>query len=188
MSCASGVPGLSCLPAHRRQVRGTEPVDDALHAAGLVEVPPASLSRVELLHAAGGAEQGDQVAAGRGAPDADAVRVEVVLRGVGPQPADGRLAVFDLGREDGVLAQAVVDAGHGVALGGQRARRGSPPCCRPASPRRESRRSAAAGPRPSRAGTGRGGSARGRPRRTGDPAGPGRPPGASAAAGRLGRS
>ena len=111
------MPGLSACRPIVSHVRGAEPVDDALHAAGLVEVPALAL---QLLHVAGGAEHGDQVAAGRGAPDADVVGVEVVLGGVGPQPADGRLAVLDLGREDGVLAQAVVDAGHGVALGGQR--------------------------------------------------------------------
>ena len=44
----------------------------------------------------------------------------LILLGVGPQPADRGLAVLDLRGEDGVLAEPVVDAGHGVALGGQR--------------------------------------------------------------------
>ena len=117
------------------------------------------------------------------APDADVVGIEVVLGGVGPQPADRRLAVFDLRGEDGVLAEAVVDAGHGVALGGQRHGGAVLLAAGPATPRRESRRPPAAGPRPFRADTGQGGSARGRPRRIGGRAGPSRPPASFGAAG-----
>ena len=43
----------------------------------------------------------------------------MILGRVGPQPADGRLAIFDLCRKDGVLAQAVIDARHGKVLGGK---------------------------------------------------------------------
>ena len=88
-----------------------------MHAAGLVEVPAFAL---QLLHVAAGAQQGDEVAAGRGSPDADVVRVEVVLLRLGPQPADRRLAVLDLGGEHRMLAQPVVDAGHRVALADER--------------------------------------------------------------------
>ena len=101
--------------AHGQHFGRAEEIDDALDAAGLVEVA----ALVKLLNAAGGAQHGDQVPAGRFAPDADVVGIEVILGGVGPQPADGRLAIFDLGREEGVLAEAVVDGGHGVPLGDQ---------------------------------------------------------------------
>jgi hypothetical protein len=47
------------------------------------------------------------------------VRVEVVFCGVSPQPAYGRLAVLDLGREDGVLAEPIVDARCGISLASQ---------------------------------------------------------------------
>ena len=73
------------------------------------------------------------------------LRVDVVLGGIGPQPADRRLAVLDLRGKNGVLAKPVVDAGHGVALGRKRYGRDSSLCFRPASHRRESRPSAAAG-------------------------------------------
>ena len=96
---------------------GPNQFDHRLHAAGLVEVACVAF---EVLHASRGAQQGHQVATGGGAPDADVIGVEVVLLGVGPQPADGRFAIFDLGGEHGVLAQAVVDAGRGVALAYQR--------------------------------------------------------------------
>src|SRR5262245_13220525 len=42
------------------------------------------------------------------------VGVEAVLRGIGPQEADGGLAVLDLGREGRVLAEPIVDAGDRV--------------------------------------------------------------------------
>ena len=45
------------------------------------------------------------------------IRVQVVFGGVGAQPADGGFAVLNLGGEDGVLAQAVIDRGHGVTPG-----------------------------------------------------------------------
>ena len=56
-------------------------------------------------------------------PDADVAGIEVVLLGICPQPANGCLAVLDLGGEEGVLAQSVIDARHGVALADQRDRR-----------------------------------------------------------------
>ena len=64
---------------------------------------------------AGRAGQRRQVAAGRVAPGGDAAGVELVLAGVGAQPADGGLDVVDGRREAGLLAQPVVDADHGVA-------------------------------------------------------------------------
>ena len=102
--------------AHRREIRRTKPVNDALHAARLVEVPALAL---KFLDVARRAEQRHQVAASRRAPDADVVGVDVMLGGVGSQPADRRFAVLDLCREDGVLAEAVIDARHGVALSDQ---------------------------------------------------------------------
>ena len=85
------------------EVRGAVKVNNRLDAAGLLQVAQVAL---QLLHAGGGAQQGDQVAAGRIARNADAVRVEVILGGVGPQPANGRLAVLDLCGEHGVPAQS----------------------------------------------------------------------------------
>jgi len=57
------------------------------------------------------------VSAGRGAPDAESGRVYVVLFGVGAEPADRGFAVLYLCGEYGVLAEAIVDAGDGVASG-----------------------------------------------------------------------
>ena len=67
--------------AHRRQFRRPEPIQDALHAARLVEIAAAAL---KLLHAGRGAEQGDQMAAGQRAPNADVVGIEMILGGVRP--------------------------------------------------------------------------------------------------------
>ena len=48
---------------------------------------------------------------------------------MGAQPADRGLAVLNLGREDGVLAQAVVDGGHSVSLAEVFHRHTLFPCC-----------------------------------------------------------
>src|SRR5262245_17359342 len=57
--------------------------------------------------------------AGRRAPCPKVVRIQIVLLGVGPQPADGRLAVLNLSREPGVLTESIVDARDGIAAGDQ---------------------------------------------------------------------
>src|SRR5262249_3377461 len=56
------------------------------------------------------------------ADDADLVRVEVVLPGVGPDPADGRLAVVDLRRPDRLPGEAVADSDAGIFAAGDVAR------------------------------------------------------------------
>src|SRR5262249_41245467 len=59
---------------------------------------------------AGRAQQRHQVPAGRPAPHADALGVEVVLPAICPQEAEGRLAILDLRGEDRLVAEAVFDA------------------------------------------------------------------------------
>ena len=49
-------------------------------------------------------------------PGDHAIPIDMVLRGMRPQPAYRRLAVLDLGGELGILTQAIIDAGHDVAL------------------------------------------------------------------------
>ena len=47
-------------------------------------------------------EQGDEVAAGGGTPRPDARRIEAVVAGMRAEPADGALAILDLGGENRV--------------------------------------------------------------------------------------
>src|SRR5438876_7599244 len=61
------------------------------------------------------AKQGDEMAAGRLAPDAEMVGVELTVLGDGAQVAHRLLTVLDLGGESRLLSEAVVDAGDGVA-------------------------------------------------------------------------
>ena len=97
---------------HRQQVAGPELVHDALHPAADAPVRPDVPLQVR--DAAAGTEHGGEVAAGRGADHADAIGVEPVLRRVGPDPSDRRLAVVDLGRPGRLAAQPVVDRGRGI--------------------------------------------------------------------------
>src|SRR5262249_18006438 len=90
---------------------------NGLHAAGLVAV--FTFLAFELLYAATRTEQSGQRPAGRGAPDTDPIRIQTVFFGVRSQPANGGLAIVNLGGEGGVLRQAMVDAGDGIALGGE---------------------------------------------------------------------
>src|SRR5207237_5209245 len=46
----------------------------------------------------------------------DVLWVEIVFFAVGAKPADCRLAVLDLSREDRLLAESILDTGRGVAL------------------------------------------------------------------------
>jgi hypothetical protein len=95
------------------EIGGAKEIDDALDGAGLVKVR----ADVEVGDLPCHAEEGDEVAAGGGAPNADAGGIDVVLPGVGAEPADGGFAILDLGGKGGVLAETVLDAGGDVAEG-----------------------------------------------------------------------
>jgi len=107
-----GIQGAGRL-AVAKEIGGAEEIDDALDGAGLAEI----WAGVEVCGLAGDAEEGDEVAAGGGAPDADAAGIDAILGGVGAEPADGGFAILDLGGKGGILAKAVLDAGGGVAKG-----------------------------------------------------------------------
>jgi len=103
-------PGLE----HGEEIGRTKEVAHRLDPARLVEIP--SHVSFELGHVTRRPEEGSQVAAGGRAPRPDPFRVKPVPIGVGTQPADGRLAVVDLRRERGLVAEPVVDARHGVPV------------------------------------------------------------------------
>src|SRR5271157_4461511 len=101
---------------HRQQVAGAELVHNALHlAAGPLVRPDIPFQRLD---AAAGAEQGNEVSASRPADDPDVLQVEIVLLGVGPDPADRGLAIVDLGRPDRLPAEPVVDRDRGIVPAG----------------------------------------------------------------------
>src|SRR5262245_55303226 len=97
-----------------RDASGPKQIDHGLHATGL---PLIAALPFQFLDVAAGAKKCCQVAPRRGSHDADVLRVQVVLLGVGTEPADRCLAVLDLSRKLGVLQEAVVDAGDSVPLG-----------------------------------------------------------------------
>ena len=106
---------LSEMLVHGEEIRRSEPVDRHLHVA---RVPLVAQRRV--------VEQGlsrrhrdhrGVVSARRATPGHHAVRVEPVLMAMRPQPADGGFYILQTGRKDGLAAQPVVDAHHGVATG-----------------------------------------------------------------------
>lgn len=104
-----GFAGAGDVGRHGEEVAGAVEIDHALDAAGGL-----------LVHGGGGgADQCRDVAAGGAAGDGDAARVEAVGGGVFAQPADGGARVFELGRPTGNREQADVEAGDGVALGGE---------------------------------------------------------------------
>ena len=76
---------------------------------------PALVRAAESRDIAGGARERRQVAAGGVAPEGDAAAVQLVLAGMGAEPADRGLDVVDGRGEGRLLAQPVVDADHGVA-------------------------------------------------------------------------
>src|SRR5215213_666303 len=54
----------------------------------------------------------------RMAPDSNAFRVNLIDLSVGTQPTDRRLDIMDLGREDGIATQAVIDTDSHEAVAG----------------------------------------------------------------------
>ena len=88
-----------------------------MYPAGLVEV--ASHRSLERLDSAARSHEGGEQSAGGGARSANALGVDAVLVGIGPQPADGSLAVVDECGKLGQSAQAVVHAGYRVTVMGQ---------------------------------------------------------------------
>ncbi len=104
--------GFSFLGGLEKEVGGAEVGADRLDGAGGVLV---SEGTFELGVSGGGGEEGDEVASGGGAPDADAVGVDIVLGGVLAEVADGGLAVVDLSGEGVGAGEAVVGGGDGEA-------------------------------------------------------------------------
>jgi hypothetical protein len=98
-----------------QEVGRTAERHDTTDPAGLIGRTATAFQR---FHSAAGAEQVDQMAAGRAAPHADPLGIDVVLVRVGAQPADGRLAVVDLRGPDGFAAEPVADRRPDVVPGG----------------------------------------------------------------------
>lgn len=92
------------------EIGGAVVVADGLDAAGLIKV----IADVKGFHLATGADKSGEVSACGATPDAEACGVDLVCRGVRAQPANGGFAVLDLRGENGMAAEAVVDAGDGV--------------------------------------------------------------------------
>jgi hypothetical protein len=105
------------LSDHGEEVFRAEEVDDAGDLAGLVEV--FAEGAFEGFDVATGAEVGDEVAAGGGAPDGDFSGVEVVFFGIGFDPADGGFAVVDLRGPLGFVGEAIADGDAGVVAAGE---------------------------------------------------------------------
>ena len=101
---------------HLQEIGRAEKIHDGLHAAGLVRIAQVAF---EIGHAARDSEQRGQVSARGFSPGPDVAGVQPELRGVGPEPADRRLAVVDLRRKQRLRTQAVVDHRHRVTTGRQ---------------------------------------------------------------------
>lgn len=80
-----------------REVRGTKQVDHCLNRTGLIPVLPQIALQGRL--SIGGPQQGRQVSAGGGSQDTNPLGIEAKTRRLGPQPANSRLALVNLGRE-----------------------------------------------------------------------------------------
>ena len=89
-----------------------EPIHDALHFAGLIEVRPG----IEIADIPRGSQQRHQMTARGSAPSADAIGLDPVFRSMRAEETDSGFAVFDLSRVDRVCAQPVVDAGDGIPI------------------------------------------------------------------------
>src|SRR5204862_7778046 len=66
-------------------------------------------------HVSGRPEQRGEVPAGRGAPDADAVRIETEDCALAAEEANGAFTVVDLRREDRFSTEAILNTGAEVA-------------------------------------------------------------------------
>ena len=97
--------------AYTLEVFAPVPVDHPLHPAGFGWRPRFPVGRVSCR-----TEQRCQISSGRVPPCDHTIPVNMVLRGMRPQPAYRRLAVLYLGGELVILAQAIIHAGHDVAL------------------------------------------------------------------------
>src|SRR5262249_55436363 len=96
-----------------REVGGPEPVANSLHFARLIGVGSAG---AELFRISGSPEKGNEVTARGSTPDTDMIAIQPILLGLGPQPADRRLAILDLRGELRMLTEPVIDAGHRKSL------------------------------------------------------------------------
>ncbi len=97
---------------HGVQFARTEVIDDTGDGTAFgVELAEIALEALDLVT---DSEHGDEVSAGGGAPHGNFFRVEVVFCGVAAQPAEGGLAVVDLGRPVGFVCEAIADTGGGI--------------------------------------------------------------------------
>jgi len=113
---------------HLEEAGGTEPVAKGRHPAG----DAGGFTSIEFRHVVRGAEQGGQVPAGRGGPDAESAGDKTVLARLGTQPAHGGFDVLQSGGEGGVLTEPVVRGGDGQTVGQQESGRAG--CLRAAVP------------------------------------------------------
>lgn len=90
------------------------------------------VTSIEFRHVVRGAEQGGQVPAGRGSPDAESAGGKTVLARLGTQPAHGGFDALQSGGQGGVLTEPVVHGGDGQTVGQQESSRAG--CLRAAVP------------------------------------------------------
>jgi len=98
------------------QIRGRIEGADALDAAGISKVAADVALKGGVIGGVG--EKEGEVTTGGGAEDADAGGIEVEAGGVGAEPADGTLAVKELGGKGRDGGEAVIEADDGEVLRG----------------------------------------------------------------------
>ncbi len=95
------------------EIGGAVNVNHGLHAIGLIQM---AADGWKGLFATGSADERGEMTT-RGTTDGtEVISVEVVLLRVRPQPANGGLAVLNLRRKDGFLAETILYARHGIAF------------------------------------------------------------------------
>ena len=99
----------------RFQVDQAAPIDRRLHAVGW-RCAGDGAWRVQRGHAASDADHRGQVAARRNAPGGKTRPVEIIITGMGAQESNGCLDVDHRGGEMRFACQAVIDAGHRIAV------------------------------------------------------------------------